>query len=234
MVFQFAVLAISFVPGLVWLLFFEEEDAHPEPKRLVIAVFIVGMLSAIAVLFVGGILKQLIFGPGTTYSLPYLGMAALLEELGKFFFVWLFIRHLRAFDEPIDAMIYMVICALGFATLENAAYLSREAQNIPNLSMAIQAAPLGYIAQIASLRFVGSTLLHALSSAIIGYFWALSIRRFAKPELILLGILLATGLHLYFNYLIVAYGNMTYILPLLLVAGFFVLSDFEELKWRSV
>ncbi len=234
MAFQAAVLAVSFFPGLVWLLFFEEEDDHPEPKRLVAAVFIIGMISAIAVLLIGGILKTIIFGQGTTYALSYLTMAAFLEEMGKFIFVFLFVRHMKAFDEPVDAMIYMVVGALGFATLENIAYLSREASNIPSLSPAIQTAPWSYIGQIASLRFVGSTLLHALSSAIIGYFWALNVRHFNKTHFLLIGIPLATGLHLYFNYLIVTYGSMTYILPLLLVAGFFVLSDFEELKWRTV
>src|SRR3989344_3783449 len=133
--FNVAVLGISFLPGLVWLLFFSEEDSHPEPKRLVAAVFIIGMMSAIVTLLVGGALKALIFGlDNTAYSLPYLASAALLEELFKFTFVALFIRHLGAFNEPVDAMMYMGIGALGFATLENLAYLSREVENIPQLS----------------------------------------------------------------------------------------------------
>ena len=223
--FQAAVLGLSILPGFVWLFFFFEEDDHPEPKRLVALVFIVGMVSAIIVAFIGLLLKDYFFGSMTDLSLPYLAMASTLEELGKFVLVALFVRHMRAFDEPVDAMIYMVVGALGFATLENVAYLSQEASRNQLLTS---------VAQIASLRFVGSTLLHALCSGIVGYFWALSIRHFHRPEYILLGLFLASGLHTYFNYLIITYGSMFFVLPLLLVAGFFVLSDFEELKWRAV
>jgi len=225
MAFQAAVLGLSFLPGFIWLFFFEEEDDHPEPKRLVALVFIVGMVSAIVVAFVGILLKDYFFGATLDLSLSYLAMASFLEEFGKFALVALFIRHMKAFDEPVDAMIYMVVGALGFATLENVAYLSQEANRNQLLTS---------VAQIASLRFVGSTLLHALCSAIVGYFWALSIRHFHRPGYIILGLVLASGLHTYFNYLIITYGSMFFVLPLLLVAGFFVLSDFEELKWRSI
>jgi RsiW-degrading membrane proteinase PrsW (M82 family) len=225
MAFQTIVLGLSLLPGFIWLFFFWEEDDRPEPKRLIALVFFMGMVSAIVIALLGLALKQQFFGAMTDLSLPYLFAASLLEEVGKFVFVFLLVHRLADFDEPVDAMIYMVIGALGFATLENIAYLSQEAGHNQMLDS---------VAKIASLRFVGSTLLHALSSAVVGYFWALSIRHFKKPGYIIIGLALAVGLHTYFNYLIITYGSISFVLPLLLVAGFFVLSDFEELKWRSV
>ncbi|MEK7188058.1 MAG: PrsW family glutamic-type intramembrane protease [Patescibacteria group bacterium] len=226
MVFPISVLVLSLLPGFVWLTFFwEEEDAHPEPRNLIALVFISGMISAIIVALVGKAITEYYFATIAEPSFLYILITASLEEIGKFLFIALFVSRLRAFDEPVDAMVYMVVGALGFATLENIAYLSKEAE-VSNM--------LGNVAQIASLRFVGSTLLHALCSGTLGYFWALSIRHFRHPSYLILGVTLAITLHTYFNYLIITYGSMFFVLPLLLVSGFFVLSDFEELRWRSV
>ena len=224
-------LIASFLPGFIWLLFFLSEDSRPEPKSLIMLVFAIGAIGAICIAFLGIPVKAAFFSQDNplnnldSITLPYLTFAAFLEEAGKFAIVYLLVRKWASFDEPVDAMIYMIVGALGFATIENLAYVSREAQINPLL---------GDVVQIASLRFVGSTLLHALSSGIVGYFWALSIRRFGDKKLILLGIIVATILHTYFNYLIISYVNVAFLIVLLLMAGFFVLNDFEELKWRSI
>src|SRR3989344_4676830 len=55
-----------------------------------------------------------------------------------------------------------------------------------------------------NLRFVGATLLHVLSSAVIGVFLGLSFykSRFAKRWYVLAGVILASLLHSTFNFLI--------------------------------
>ena len=129
----------------------------------------------------------------------------------------------RDFDEPIDAMVYMIIAGLGFAAVENIASVAKGI--IP-----FGGGPNGV--EIASLRFVGATLLHSLASALVGYYWGLAMRDKAKLGwLIAEGIGVATLLHAIFNSLIIKYGPETFVATLLLVAAaFFVLNDFEKLK----
>ena len=86
------------------------------------------------------------------------------------------------------------------------------------------------IAFTLSLRFVGATLLHALASGIVGYYWALGALRGKGGRFIAVGLVIATALHALFNLLILHYGNIAYALVLLVLLGFFVLNDFEKLK----
>ena len=44
---------------------------------------------------------------------------AVIEEVLKFYTGYLFIRKKPDFDEPVDAMIYLIAVGLGFATVEN-------------------------------------------------------------------------------------------------------------------
>jgi RsiW-degrading membrane proteinase PrsW (M82 family) len=77
---------------------------------------------------------------------------------------------------------------------------------------------------------VGATLLHTLTSAVAGYYWAVSIRDFRATRFIFIGLLVATGLHAFFNYLIITWGNPLYTLVFVCFIAFFVLNDFEKLK----
>jgi RsiW-degrading membrane proteinase PrsW (M82 family) len=120
-----------------------------------------------------------------------------------------------------ERMLYMIVAAMGFATLENIGAIT----NIP-----AQAAFIGAFFGTASLRFVGATLLHALTSGIVGYHWALGIARGRIAWNLVVGFAIATILHTGFNYLILAYGNVAYTAVLLIIVGFFVLNDFEKLK----
>ena len=84
--------------------------------------------------------------------------------------------------------------------------------------------------ETVSLRFVGATLLHTLTSGIVGYYWALGIVRGKVARYLAIGLPLAAILHATFNYLILTYGNAVYSVIFLIVVGFFVLNDFEKLK----
>ncbi|MBI3638572.1 PrsW family intramembrane metalloprotease [Candidatus Wolfebacteria bacterium] len=139
----------------------------------------------------------------------------------KFLVVYAIIHKNKYFDEPIDAMIYMVVAALGFALVENIAVVA-VAKNIPDA--------VGTL----TLRFVGATLLHALSSGIIGYYWAKSIihKKTLKFLItIILGILIASVIHAAFNYLIVAIKDVIiYPTLFLIVVALIVFWDFEKIK----
>ena len=72
--------------------------------------------------------------------------------------------------------------------------------------------------------------LHSLTSAIVGYYWALGIARRKVARYLIPGFIAATAIHATFNYLILNYGDVIYAVVFLVVIGFFVLHDFEKLK----
>lgn len=238
-------LILALIPGLAWLFFYLQEDPHPEPKSLLAAVFVSGGAFAFFALTTQVLLESSgwaidpVAGSRTLPSLyesarfilPHLAVLfsifafSLIEELFKFAAVWVNVYNKPDFDEPVDAMIYMVVGALGFATIENIGAVAPQAG---------QPAVLAAVYETLSLRFVGATLLHALCAGIVGYFWAITIRDFGAKRFLVFGILLAAFLHTFFNYLIISYGSLVYTLVFVLVIGIFVLHDFEKIKVKTI
>lgn len=186
--FAIAILGGIF-PALAWLWFWIKEDTHPEPKRLIALAFIGGMLTVVLVVpiqkFAAGILvtQTAMFAAWST-----------IEEFAKYAVAWLLVLHRRENDEPVDAVIYMVALALGFAGLENALFLLSPLAGETLVQTVIT----------GNLRFIGATLLHVFSSAVVGLFLAYA---FYKPLLLrewyaALGVILASLLHIAFNFLI--------------------------------
>jgi RsiW-degrading membrane proteinase PrsW (M82 family) len=221
------IFALSLLPGIAWLFFYLQEDCHPEPKWLLFLVFCGGIVSALVAYTAQDVIGPWLQGQGIQfYSLTSLTVYAVTEEFAKFFLVWLIIHKNREFDEPIDAMIYMVVAALGFATLENlGAIMDKDGSGFVEIGKAVET---------TSLRMVGATLLHTLTSGLIGYYWAKAIRAFNTNRYLLTGVGLATALHACFNYLIISYGELSYALLFVLIVGFFILSDFEKLREKTV
>lgn len=225
-------LILGLIPGFAWLIFYLSEDPHPEPKRLIVLTF----FSGIAFGFFTIIIEQIFNG-----ALAHMGVAelsaasllglALIEELMKFAAAYFAVGKSPELDEPIDAMVYMIVAALGFATLENIGALTNAAAAI---TTAGPGAIIASVFETASLRFVGATLLHSLTSAIVGYHWALGIAHKKVWEYIISGFIFATILHATFNWLILNYADVGYAVLFLLIVGFFVLNDFEKLKVKPV
>ncbi len=221
-------LVLGLLPGFAWLVFYlDEEDPHPEPKRLIALTFFAG----IAFGFFAIALEQIFNNVAARVGIELLSVLSLvglafIEELMKFSAAYFSVGKSPELDEPIDRMIYLVVAALGFATLENlGAVASIQTAGMPAITT---------ILQTDSLRFVGATLLHSLASAVVGYHWALGVARKKVVRNLAVGFALATVLHAFFNYLILNYGSIVYTVLLLVVVGFFVLNDFEKLKAESV
>lgn len=226
----FIILLFSLLPGFAWLLFYLKEDIHPEPKKLIALVFSVGMASAFLAFPLEKLASADLNALGVHTSSPLsLFLMALIEELLKFGAAYLVMRKNPALDEPIDAMIYATVAALGFATLENiGAVVGNGAGQTASLLT------LGGALAMTSLRFVGATLLHSLTSAIVGFHWALGMIKNKLVWSIITGLAAAALLHSLFNYIILRYGNLAYTLVLLSIVGFFVLNDFEKLKQKTL
>lgn len=217
-------LALGLLPGLVWLIFFLREDVHPEPAKMIAFTYVCGAMSALGALVLQ-LASERALG-ATVITLPRLFednispfvAFAFIEECVKFIFVYAAVRKSKYFDEPIDAMIYMVTGALGFATVEN-------------VLLVFTARGTSEMFSIILLRFIGATLVHALGSGIIGHYWARGIKFRMEGKFVVAGVFLASVFHAVFNMLIVKFDDLLiYPTAFLMFAGFFVLYDFEDLK----
>lgn len=222
---------LTFLPPIVWLLFYLREDEHPEPKRLIMATFIGGVIIAIPAALIQ-FLAMKATGvssiPSGEYALGFLFFIALTEEYAKYFVVRYLIEIRPEFDEPIDAMIYMMSAAMGFAAIENALFA------FPTFNIEFFKG-----LELVAGRFLGANLLHVLSSGVLGFFLAkgLLAPRF-KKLIIISGLLTATVLHTAFNYLIIVKEGvgegLVYVVLFLFIIALMVFREFSRLKKRNV
>ncbi len=179
------------LPALLWLWFWLKEDSkNPEPNQLILIAFLGGMIAvpftipfekAAAVLF-------------TSNESLILVLWAFIEEAIKYIVIYFIVLNSKFFDEPLDALIYLITGALGFAALENSLYLMNSMVDNGIFAGAIN----------THLRFLGATLLHVISSSAVGIAIAFSFYQKKKRVLyIVLGIVAATTLHAIFNLFII-------------------------------
>ncbi len=213
---SFIALALGLLPSFAWLVFYLREDPHPEPKKLIAETFLIGAFSTFGALFIQFIVNTIGTANGIgQYSLLAFIVFGIIEELFKFGAARLVTAaHTKDFDEPVDAMIYMIVAALGFAAVENIVVAFRST----NL-----------LFEAITLRFLGATLLHTVTSGTLGYYWARSIMT-GRRRLLLIGFAAAMTLHVIFNYLILIYEPVVVPTIFLIIAAIFVLYDFEKLK----
>jgi len=175
-------------PSILWLAFWLFEDRlHPEPKKFLFLTFILGMLVVWPVFKVEEFFAA--YATGTMVLLLWAGT----EEIAKFIAALFGGLLWPVFDEPLDAVIYMVTAALGFSAVENTLFL---------MGSLNQGLAHGIIT--GDLRFIGATLLHTLSSATIGVAMAYAYRKNIGMRKLyaFAGVVLATALHTLFNFFI--------------------------------
>ncbi len=195
----FAILG-GVLPALFWLwLWLKEDYRHPEPRRRIAATFLAGMLAVPLVLpFERIVYKHFSYSVPATFLLW-----AILEELFKFIAAGIAALRSKDDDEPIDDVIYLLTAALGFAACENILFLINPAIG----------GSLKQILIVGNLRFLGTSLLHTVSTAMVGVFIAFSFyeNKLHKALHWSAGLILAIILHTCFNLLIIRNnGNDTY------------------------
>ena len=233
----FFYIILGLAPSLIWLMFYLRKDQHPEPKKMVLKIFLLGALTGpIAIVF--QLATRWSCQPtfewpqfwatislnDYRYFLNIVLFAPLIEEFLKYSVVkWQVLKN-PSFDEPLDAMLYMIISALGFAAVENLLNIFLA----PGLNMQLALSQ-------AIARFLSATFLHTLTSGLLGYFLALSLLNFKKKRLFFWGgFLLAASLHGFYNYLawLIDFNKVfVIVLTLFLVAlGALVSWQFYSLK----
>lgn len=209
------------LPSLIWLYFLLKEDAsHPEPKRLIALAFVAGIVAVPLALPLEQFTKA-----HFTDIFPLLTSWALIEELLKYVVAAIFILWRHAVDEAPDYVIYMLTVALGFAAAENILFLLTPISN-GELSSAVFT---------GNVRFLGSTLLHVLASAAVGFSLAFSAKFHSVGRMLVaaIGLILAVALHTSFNLLIMNQGASSTLTAFFLVwtVAIVFFATFEVLKY---
>jgi RsiW-degrading membrane proteinase PrsW (M82 family) len=170
-------LALAVAPGAVLLKYVLIKDKYePEPLRLVAKTFFLGAISTLA---------AIVFEFAFNIRLPFLRQfvsVALIEECLKFLAVWFAAYRSPHFDEAMDGIVYGVAASLGFATVENIAYV------------------FGGGVGTAIIRAFLSVPSHAAYGGIMGYYLGLAkLSRQQAPnnesKLMLKGLIIAVILH---------------------------------------
>jgi len=202
----FIAIAGGILPSLVWLWFWLRHDRHaPEPTGLIALSFFAGMaivyfvlplqklvlISIDTIINIVGIMSVKLTALQLNEQTARITLWAFIEEFAKYVTVFLIAFKSKFFDEPMDAVIYLITAALGFAAMENALYIFKDMAN----------GGLMDILGNGNMRFIGATIVHIVSSAFVGIAIAFS---FYAPKYIKFiatttGIIVATLLHAYFN-----------------------------------
>lgn len=199
------------LPAVFWLWFWLKEDSlHPEPRGLIILSFLVGMLATAA----SYPIEKWIAGGGGMSDSMLLFFWAVTEESLKFIGIAIVALRSEYFDEPIDAVIYFMTIALGFAALENTMFLINPLSGGDTIAALL----------LGNFRFVGATLLHVAASGMIGVILALN---FYQPKFVRqiasIGALFgAIVLHTLFNFSIIT-SEGAYIYEIFIVLWVFIL-----------
>ncbi|WP_197064722.1 PrsW family glutamic-type intramembrane protease [Leptolyngbya sp. KIOST-1] len=189
-------LALAPLAFVLWF-FYTRDKLNPEPRGLVLRIFLLGVLAYVPVFLV----RQVIPAPGWLMAIA---IVPVLAELAKFGVVRWGIYDHPEFDEPVDGIIFAAAAGLGFATLEVIgsmlyAYFAVARLGVPGV--AVNASAWAAVLNMFALKGLLTGPGHALWSSLWGY--GLGLAKFSAPGqnrgLVRNGLLAAILAHAAFN-----------------------------------
>ncbi len=235
--YLFYAILIGIVPALLWLwIWLHEDSEHPEPKSILIISFVAGMFVApIAVIL--QLLSESYFAnlnfifAGVVVSWSVVAWV-IIEELLKFGASFFALKS-KAFNEPVDAMIYLITASLGFVAVENTLF-------------AIKNVIEGGLMELFSggiIRMIGPSLLHIATSGMVGLFISLAfyMNHQRKTLFIYFGLALAIILHTFYNLFIISKKGgyistafiSVWILAIILASGFHFVKKMHRIPIKA-
>jgi len=208
------------LPAILWLWFwlYQEDREDPEPIGLIIVAFILGSIMVLVAMWMEKISITFI-KDNNVQIIVWAGIEEILKMVGVSFIIF----GNKIIRKPIDYPIYFITTALGFAAFENFLYLIKPLSLSGNIAGMLT----------GNLRFLGSTLLHAIASSMIGSALGLSfyIKKY-KLVYLFIGIVCAIVLHSVFNFFIIEKGggNFLPVFGFLWVVAIINILIFEKLK----
>ena len=187
-------LVLALIPlGIVLLGVRMIDRWEPEPKGLVVFALGWGAVVSVGITLLVDLLFVMAVGPrhdvfGAVIQAP------VVEEIAKGLGVFLiFVIGRRAFDGPVDGVVYGALVGAGFAFTENIQYFG----------ISLLTGGAGDLTLTFILRGLVSPFAHAMFTALTGFAIGLAARRGATPAQALgsgaLGLLGAIALHGYWN-----------------------------------
>ena len=197
------ILILAIAPPLLIAYYVYQKDKYDkEPKSLIIKSFLFGCLGIIPAIFLELFAKEVFTN---LFLYVFIGIA-LVEEGIKYFFLKKYLFNKPDFNEPMDGIVYAVMISLGFATVENIAYvLNNEGKEI----------------QVAMIRMFTAIPLHAVCGVILGYFVGLAKFSDNSRPLLYKGLFIATLLHGLYNYFIFLGDGFQFSIIALVVAVYY-------------
>ena len=141
-------------------------------------------------------------------------VVALFEELIKWGMLYLFPSRSRHTDEPVDMLLYALLIAMGFASLENILY------------------GLQHGFDVIVVRALTSVPAHAIFGILMGYYFVY-FKFLKQPKSLFFAFLIPFGVHgLYDFFLIQDFSEnlMLVSILILIVSGYFVWKIIKEVK----
>jgi RsiW-degrading membrane proteinase PrsW (M82 family) len=203
------------VPVLFWAAYHYYQDRHlPEPPANLLLCFVLGMAAA-------GISKAMYIGLeplglrldgvalGAEDGAALLAYALLaigpIEEFAKMLPFLVVVIRLKAFDEPLDGIIYASFIALGYSAVENYHYL--------DFLTGLEAAARGFAGPVIHILF-----------ASIWAHWITTARLAGKPAMKpgLVGFLLAAGLHGLYDFMVLRHPVSALPIAAAMIAGIWI------------
>lgn len=121
-------LLAALLPSTLLLLYICWKDPHKEPISKLLKAVLYGVFICVPVAFLEMEINAVIIedvGPSTLVgtTIKAFFVAAIPEETFKLLALWIILRKNPYFDEHFDGIVYAVCVGLGFASIENVAYL---------------------------------------------------------------------------------------------------------------
>lgn len=206
MIYLSLLILASIGPGVLWLWYFYKQDRYePEPLKLILKIFIAGILLVIPAGLLEQIWRNQIMAAIHNANWPsFLIMAflvvSLIEEGLKTGFLWRLVGRNPELNEPVDGIIYGITLGLGFASLENFLWAG--------------VFGLG----VAALRAVVTTLAHASFTGWVGYYFAKYKLETKHRSTLAKGFLLAFASHGLYDFLLFLRNSFASLLAFILIA----------------
>ncbi|MBR3210527.1 MAG: PrsW family intramembrane metalloprotease [Bacilli bacterium] len=219
-------LILAVLPVLAIMLYVYHKDGNKEPMKLLIRLFLSGILSCFVVLTISRIMEMFLpFMNSTETFLDVLLYAfigvAFIEELCKWFMTYIVAYHQRDFDEMYDGIVYSIFVSLGFAFFENIVYVIRTSSINTALIRAVSAVPS-----------------HACDAIFMGYYLSVakqySIRKEKELEKknIILSLVIPIVLHGIYDFCLMS-GQSIFITVFIVFIIFLYLASIKKLKRLS-
>ena len=157
-------LLITILPSLAILFYFIYSDKFKEPRKIIIITFLLGVFITIPAGYLNHYVMESFENNSKVNNALIGGFFAggLVEESLKFLVFYFYVLKEKAFNEPMDAIVYGVVVSLGFATLENYDYVFRIAEEY-------EMSPL----DMAIGRAYTAVPMHALCGVIMGFYFGM-------------------------------------------------------------